>query len=355
MTARALVTTFILTLVPAAASAQIQSNPRVVAPFKAIAAKAGESTVRIINEEHKPLALGTVVFSDGYILTKASEVREPLWVKFPDGTEYEATVVGRHKETDLALLKVDEKNLKAVTFSDSAKLAPGSWLIAASERSDPAALGIVSVKTRKLTGADAEAFNYNRGYMGVILDRADHKDKEGKVIGAKVQEVSTGGAAKKAGLKTNDIIIAVDGVKVAGRVALQESLENRRPKDKVTITYLREDDDKTLVEHELKVELGDNPMKPSRGDIQNSMGSSLSGRRTGFPAVLQTDMVVDPKNCGGPVVDLDGKVLGICIARAGRVESWILPSENILPLLKDLKSGKYAPAAAASIKKREEQ
>ena len=74
------------------------------------------------------------------------------------------------------------------------------------------------------------------------------------------------------------------------------------------------------------------------------MGGELSGRRTGFPAVLQTDMVVEPKDCGGPVVDLDGKVLGINIARAGRVETWILPSENIRPLLDDLKAGKSTAA-----------
>jgi S1-C subfamily serine protease len=76
------------------------------------------------------------------------------------------------------------------------------------------------------------------------------------------------------------------------------------------------------------------------------MGGELSGRRSGFPAVLQTDMVIQPKDCGGPVVDLNGNVLGINIARAGRVETWILPSEDIRPLLNDLKSGKFAPIAA---------
>ena len=82
--------------------------------------------------------------------------------------------------------------------------------------------------------------------------------------------------------------------------------------------------------------------------MQNSMGSMLSGRRTGFSEVLQTDMVVDAKDCGGPVVDLDGNVLGINIARAGREETWVLPSEVIRPRRPDLKAGKFAPAAATS-------
>ena len=54
-------------------------------------------------------------------------------------------------------------------------------------------------------------------------------------------------------------------------------------------------------------------------------------------------MILDPKNIGGPVVDLDGKVLGISIARAGRVETWILPSETIRPLLADMRAGKFPP------------
>ena len=45
------------------------------------------------------------------------------------------------------------------------------------------------------------------------------------------------------------------------------------------------------------------------------------------------------------MVDLDGNVLGINIARAGRVETWILPSENIRPLLIDLKAGKFPPVS----------
>ena len=95
---------------------------------------------------------------------------------------------------------------------------------------------------------------------------------------------------------------------------------------------------------DFKVTLGSAPK--DRGDVQNSMGSVLSERRTGFPQVLQTDLVLDAKDVGGPVVDLDGNVLGINIARAGRVETWVLPSEVIRPLLPEFKAGKFAPVSA---------
>jgi serine protease Do len=48
-----------------------------------------------------------------------------------------------------------------------------------------------------------------------------------------------------------------------------------------------------------------------RGDFQNRMGSTLSVRRQGFPVILQHDMVIKPTDCGGPVVNLDGKVIGV--------------------------------------------
>jgi serine protease Do len=205
--------------------------------------------------------------------------------------------------------------------------------------SDPISVGIISVMTRKLTGRDAVITNPNRGYMGVIPE--DEKDEDGKLIGAKLTEVVPGGAAEKAGMKVGDIVIEMNGKKIISQAALREYLDSLRGGDKIKVKVKRKDDIK-----ELDMTLGSAPR--DRGDIQNAMGTILSGRRTGFPLVLQTDMVLDSRECGGPVVDLDGNVLGINIARAGRVETWVLPSEVILPLLPEFKAGKFAPATSAT-------
>ena len=45
--------------------------------------------------------------------------------------------------------------------------------------------------------------------------------------------------------------------------------------------------------------------------------------------ILQHDSVLKPSECGGPLVDLDGKVVGINIARAGRTETYAIPSEVV--------------------------
>jgi serine protease Do len=66
-----------------------------------------------------------------------------------------------------------------------------------------------------------------------------------------------------------------------------------------------------------------------RAEFQNSLGGPLSDRRANFPLAIQHDTVLKPSECGGPIVDLDGKAVGLNIARAGRVESYALPASIV--------------------------
>jgi serine protease Do len=334
MTYRIFAALIAVTLASAPVSAQSlpdRASSKFLAPFRTVVQKANESTIRVRCDD-KDAALGTVVFADGYILTKASELKGAITARMKDGAEYEADVVAMHKETDLALLKVDVTGLTPVSFAETKMVPVGNWLAAAGPGSDASAVGIVSVKTRTLRIDPLDLMNANRGFLGVFLD--DAKDDDGKVFGARVRDFGLGrSAGRTAGLKVGDVILGLDDKSITSQQNLRELLDSSSPGQKVTLKVKRDGKNVSVT---VTLAAGEK----SRGDIQNSMGGELSGRRTGFPAVLQTDMVVEPKNCGGPVVDLDGNVLGINIARAGRVETWILPSENIRPLLNDLKAGK---------------
>ncbi len=146
-------------------------------------------------------------------------------------------------------------------------------------------------------------------------------------------------------MKVGDVIYKINGKVVENREKMFEAMDEFRPNDTITLVVKRKvkEDDKTVEkEMEFKVKLT-GPVQPDRSDMQNRMGSQLSGRKTGFPMVIQHDTVLKPSECGGPLIDLDGKVLGINIARAGRVESWALPPEVITPVIKELKTGKFPP------------
>ncbi|HVJ38447.1 MAG TPA: DegQ family serine endoprotease [Stenotrophomonas sp.] len=75
---------------------------------------------------------GFIISQDGYVLTNhhvvegASEVN----VKLSDGREFKAKVVGSDEQYDVALLKIDAKNLPTVRIGDSNTLKPGQWVVA---------------------------------------------------------------------------------------------------------------------------------------------------------------------------------------------------------------------------------
>ena len=81
-----------------------------------------------------------------------------------------------------------------------------------------------------------------------------------------------------------------------------------------------------------------------RSEVQNEMGGRLSKRRLDFPMALQHDTPLSPSECGGPIIDLTGKIVGINIARSGRVDSLALPVSTVLSVIESLKSGELSPA-----------
>ena len=75
---------------------------------------------------------GFVISKNGYILTNHHVVdqAEMIQVLFSDRSEYQATIVGTDRRSDLALLKIDAKNLKPLKFADSEQLQVGEWVLA---------------------------------------------------------------------------------------------------------------------------------------------------------------------------------------------------------------------------------
>ncbi len=85
--------------------------------------------------EERGRSLGSGVIIDeinGYIVTNNHVVEraESIKIVLFDDREYEAEIVGKHEQTDLAVLKIDAENLKQVVMGNSDNLSPGEWVIA---------------------------------------------------------------------------------------------------------------------------------------------------------------------------------------------------------------------------------
>ncbi|NBO93276.1 MAG: PDZ domain-containing protein [Planctomycetia bacterium] len=314
-------------------------SPEMLQAFRSIVTNASRSTVRV-KGDGKEVALATVVSPDGLLITKYSELERKgkLTCDLRDGRQVEAKIVGIESKYDLALLKVEASGLTPVEWVSSSKAEAGDWLATPGPGDSPLAVGVVGVPTRKPGKRDypANPPDSNSGYLGVFL-----KDGEGP---ATIGGLEKTGPAAKAGLKVDDIILSVAGRKVANAEKLIETVQKYKAGEKVTLKIKRNGPNGS--EEEIDLELGKRPAAPGgfdRGDFQNKMGSTLSKKRQGFPVILQHDMVVKPTDCGGPVVNLEGKAVGVNIARAGRTESYAIPSEAVVALLPDLRSGKLAP------------
>ncbi len=305
--------------------------------FDSVIASATDSTVQIVSEDEQ-VAVGTVVDTNGLILTKASTLGTGLECVLGNGTKTKATVLGVHPETDLALLKVDLENLPVGQWAESTNFDVGRWLATPNFKGPAIAIGVISVTPRKIKPI--------RAFMGINLRDFPFEDEEKKFKnvpnGIEITNVLQGSPAYIAKLKPEDIIVKVDDVDVGGAAELQKTLGQYDPTDRVVITYYRKGK-KAQTTVKLSSEDKVNPSF-SRSNQQNSMGSKLSKRRKDFPLAFQHDSMLNAKECGGPIVDLDGKIIGINIARSGRVSSLALPSQIVLPIIEELKTGKWEPA-----------
>ena len=85
-------------------------------------------------EERKATSLGSgfIVDKDGYIITNYHVIQnaDEIIVRLKDRREFSAKVIGSDKRSDVALLKVNAKNLPVVKIGSSAKLKVGEWVMA---------------------------------------------------------------------------------------------------------------------------------------------------------------------------------------------------------------------------------
>lgn len=303
--------------------------------LKPALAQAAKSTVRVWAGKRR-LGYGTVVESNK-VLAKWSELvrfNGGLTIQAGSGEAMPARVSGVYEDEDIAVLETTGSALVPVRWSDK-KPALGSFLATPQPDGRPAGFGVVSVLERDLRET-------NQAFLGVGGD----PDFEGP--GVRVREVIPETGAAAAGLKPGDIIMKVGEREVSGVLELRNSLIGVTPGSRVEVLARANGKEKSF-----DVLLGN---RPKLGGIQGDrlrtmerMGGRVSMVRDSFPNAIQTDMRLKTDQTGGPVVNLDGEVVGITIARADRTRSFVISAAGLRDLLKK-------PAQDPSVAKiREEQ
>ena len=165
-----------------------------------------------------------------------------------------------------------------------------------------------------------------------------------EVAGVPVTVVFPGSAAEEAGLRPADLITRVGDRPVADGPGLKAALEPYRAGDRVEVEVLRDG-----VPVVTPMQLGDSG-RLFRARFQNRTGGTTINRRAvDFPAVIQHDTVLPADEMGGPIVDSAGNVVGLNIARAGRVETYALPAAVVAEQLPALLSGRLPTAPEAAV------
>ena len=277
-----------------------------------------QTSSAVILDGRKEIGYGVVISADGHILTKASEILDVKTLAVTvDQTKYETVKLLTVDPTwDVALLKIEASGLVPVVYAPTSAVPQGTWVVAngATTRTARRLLaGIVSAKIREISPSGGAA-------LGVVLN--------GKSKVLEVDAVNEKSGAKEAGLQKGDVILSIEGKKLKKIEDIAEIIKDRKAGSTVKMTYRRKGAEITVdVRLAARGEMFTDQM--NRND---QMSGEFSPRRSGFPRVMQHDILGSRSVVGGPVLDLDGRCIGMNIARATRAESFAIPVEDLQEL-----------------------
>ncbi len=292
---------------------------------------------------------GIILSADGYIVTNNHVVdgASEISVTLNDKRVYDAKVIGTDPSTDVALIKIDAKDLPAIQFANSDEVQVGQWVVAVGNPFNLASTvtaGIVSAKGRDihivadkapiesfiqtdavvnpgnsggaLVNLSGELIGINtaiasptgvyagyafaipsnivtkivddlkkygivqRGYLGILIQDVNGglvKEKDLNTnTGVYVDSLTEGSAAGAAGVKTGDVITQINGLPIQSSPDLLEAVGRHRPGDKLTLTVLRNNNEKNITVT-LKNSAGNTDVvkKTDQAEILHSLGADF--------------------------------------------------------------------------------
>jgi serine protease Do len=263
---------------------------------------------------------GFIIDAKGDILTNEHVVRgaDEIKVTLKDGRKFTGKVVGSDSSLDLAIIKVDARDLPSLKLGDSSRIRPGEWVIAIGNPygfSNTVTAGIISATGRSLKDLGKEnliqtdtpinpgnsggpLLNLKGEVIGINVaivagaqsigfaipvnaakEVVDELIKEGKVVrawlgiymrdvdekiaaylelpvaeGVVITEVAKDSPAEKMGIEKYDIIRAINDTKIKTSAEISEAVKDKKPGDRISVKVYREGETKIL-----KGKLGERP------------------------------------------------------------------------------------------------
>lgn len=283
----------------------------------------GDGSGNMSQPDQRASGSGVIISNDGYIVTNNHVVdgATEITVTLNDRKNYNAKVIGTDPNTDLALIRIDAKNLPVMPIGNSDDVHLGQWVLAIGYPLNldvTVTQGIVSAKSRNiginrqgkapveafiqtdaavnpgssggaLVNTDGELIGINaaiasptgsyagyayaipanimkkvigdimkfgtvqRGYLGISMVPEELDDARKKELGVSddvngvwVMETDPAGAAAEAGIRKGDAIIKINGMPVVSSAELSEQIARQKPGDKITVTVIRNKEEKTF-------------------------------------------------------------------------------------------------------------
>jgi len=155
-------------------------------------------------QKRQSLGSGFVVSKDGYILTNNHVVdgADEITVRFSDQRELKAKLIGKDKETDIAVIKVNAKDLSVLELGDSDLMKVGDWVVAIGSPfglEQTVTQGIISAKGRNIGAGAYDDFLQTDAAINPGNSGGPLVDLQGRVIGINTAITSRSGGYEGVG------------------------------------------------------------------------------------------------------------------------------------------------------------
>ena len=267
--------------------------------------------------------VGTLLNSD-YVATKLSELtpHEVIDCRFHEGDPSVAEIAMTNVALDLAILKLQSprRAATAIVSQPVVSAAEFSLVFAVSAKTEPVRAGLIT----RCRQNEARLI----GKLGAVLE----VDETSRAV--RVKEVAPNSTAFVARLSKSCLIDSINGQPVNSLDNVGALLSAHQPGDWLQFKFRIAEKSSTTF-----ARLQHDPAERfERTEFLDGRSGIVSERRSGFADVMQHDIELAPSHCGGPLIDSEGRVIGVNIARRARESSLAIPIETVLHLLETVRA-----------------